>query len=93
VDSQAIIFGYPESAGSRLVANHNQTGCISVATGSLSVFGGAFAGTGDLATIIASHNGGSGITIFLDGTMVSPFAAARIISKHNDTGLFLGEGG
>ena len=93
VDSQAIIFGYPESQGSTLAAHNNGADGIFVATGSLSVFGGAFAGTGTLATISTSHNGGSGITIALDGTIVSPFAAAKIISEHNPIGLNIGEGG
>ena len=91
VDSQVVIFGYPESEGSRLVANHNQVDGISVAMGSLSIFGGGgFAGN---FTISTSHNGGSGILLIVDGTMVSPGAAARIISKHNAVGVFLGEGG
>jgi Right handed beta helix region len=72
VDSQAIIFGYPESQGSLLTAHNNGREGIFVATGSLSVFGGAFAGTGSLATISASNNGGSGIAIGLDGAVVSP---------------------
>jgi hypothetical protein len=94
VDSQVIIFGYPESEGSTLVANNNDQDGIFVATGSLSVFGGPFAGTGDLATINASHNGGSGITIALDGTIVSPFGAAKIIIKNNARdGLTIAEGG
>jgi hypothetical protein len=41
VDSQAIIFGYPESQGSILTAHDNGAEGIFVATGSLSVFGGA----------------------------------------------------
>ena len=46
VDSQAIIFGYPESQGSLLTAHYNRGDGIFVETGSLSFFGGAFAGTG-----------------------------------------------
>ena len=40
VDSQAIIFGYPESQGSTLTAQNNVAEGIFVATGSLSCLGG-----------------------------------------------------
>jgi hypothetical protein len=94
VDSQAIIFGYPESQGSILTAQNNGSDGIFVATGSLSFFGGAFAGTGSLATISASNNGGSGLAIGLDGAVVSPFGAAHIILENNQQiGLNVGEGG
>jgi len=94
VDSQAIIFGYPESQGSTLTAHNNGAEGIFVATGSLSFFGGPFAGTGSLATISASNNGGSGIAIGLDGAVVSPFAAAKFIIENNQrNGLEVGEGG
>jgi Right handed beta helix region len=92
-DSQAIIFGYPESQGSILTAQNNGSDGIFVAAGSLSFFGGAFAGTGNLATISASNNGGSGIAIGLDGAVVSPFGAANIILGNNQrSGLDVGEG-
>ena len=94
VDSQAIIFGYPESQGSMLTAHNNGAEGIFVATGSLSFFGGAFAGTGSLATISASNNGGSGIAIGLDGAVVSPFGAAKFMIENNQQiGLEVGEGG
>jgi hypothetical protein len=94
VDSQAIIFGFPESQGSILTADNNGGDGIFVATGSLSFFGGAFAGTGSLATISASNNGGSGIAIGLDGTVVSPFAAAKFMIENNQKrGLDVSEGG
>ena len=94
VDSQAIIFGYPESQGSILTAHNNVAEGIFVATGSLSVFGGAFAGTGSLATISASDNGGSGIAIGLDGAVVSPVGAAKFMIENNQKiGLEVGEGG
>jgi hypothetical protein len=94
VDSQAIIFGYPESQGSMLTAHNNGSDGIFVATGSLSFFGGAFAGTGSLATISASNNGGGGIAIGLDGAVVSPFGAANIIIENNQQiGMNVGEGG
>jgi Right handed beta helix region len=94
VDSQAIIFGYPESQGSIVTADDNGSDGIFVATGSLSFFGGAFAGTGSLATISASNNGGSGIAIGLDGAVVSPFGAAKFIIENNQQiGLNVGEGG
>jgi hypothetical protein len=94
VDSQAIIFGYPESQGSILTAHNNRAEGIFVATGSLSVFGGAFAGTGSLATISASNNGGSGIAIGLDGAVVSPVGAAKFMIENNQKiGLEVGEGG
>ena len=94
VDSQAIIFGYPESQGSILTAHDNGAEGIFVATGSLSVFGGAFAGTGSLATISASNNGGSGLAIGLDGTVVSPVGAAKFMIENNQKiGLEVGEGG
>jgi len=94
VDSQAIIFGYPESQGSILTAHNNGGEGIFVATGSLSVFGGAFAGTGSLATISASNNGGSGIAMGLDGAVVSPFAAAKfMIESNQQMGLNISEGG
>jgi hypothetical protein len=65
-----------------------------VATGSLSVFGGAFAGSGSLATISASNNGGSGIAIGLDGAVVSPVGAAKFMIENNQKiGLEVGEGG
>jgi hypothetical protein len=93
VDSQAIIFGYPESQGSILTAHNNRAEGIFVATGSLSVFGGAFAGTGSLATISASNNGGSGIAIGLDGAVVSPVGAAKFMIENNQKiGLEVGEG-
>jgi hypothetical protein len=91
VDSQLVLFGFPESQGSTLVADRNGTDGIFVATGSLLVTGGAFAGTGTLATISASNNGGDGITLGPNGTIVSPFAAAKIISKHNRVGLLLSD--
>ena len=91
VDSQAIIFGYPESQGSILAVHNNGGDGIFVANGSLSVFGGAFAGTGSLATISASNNGGSGIALALNGNMVSPFGAANIILENNPIGLNVGE--
>jgi hypothetical protein len=94
VDSQAIIFGYPESQGSIVTADDNGSDGIFVATGSLSFFGGAFAGTGSLATISASNNGGSGIAIGLDGAVVSSFGAAKfIIENTQQIGLNVGEGG
>jgi hypothetical protein len=94
VDSQAIIFGYPESQGSILTAHDNGAEGIFVATGSLSVFGGAFAGTGSLATISASNNGGSGLAIGLDGAVVSPVGAAKFMIENNQKiGLEVGEGG
>jgi hypothetical protein len=94
VDSQAIIFGYPESQGSILTAHNNGGDGIFVATGSLSFFGGAFAGTGSLATISASNNGGSGIAIGLDGAVVSPFGAAKFMIENNQRrGLDVSEGG
>jgi Right handed beta helix region len=94
VDSQAIIFGYPESQGSTLTAQNNGSDGIFVATGSLSFFGGAFAGTGSLATISASNNGGSGIAIGLDGAVVSPSGAAKLMIENNQrSGLDVGEGG
>ena len=94
VDSQAIIFGYPESQGSMLTAHDNGAEGIFVATGSLSVFGGAFAGTGSLATISSSNNGGSGIAIGLDGAVVSPVGAAKFMIENNQKiGLEVGEGG
>jgi hypothetical protein len=93
-DSQAIIFGYPESQGSILTAQNNGSDGIFVATGSLSFFGGAFAGNGNLATISASNNGGSGIAIGLDGAVVSPFGAAKFMIENNQKiGLEVGEGG
>jgi hypothetical protein len=65
-----------------------------VATGSLSVFGGAFAGTGSLVTISASNNGGSGIAIGLDGAVVSPVGAAKFMIENNQKiGLEVGERG
>lgn len=65
-----------------------------MATGSLSVFGGAFAGTGSLATISASNNGGSGLAIGLDGAVVSPVGAAKFMIENNQKiGLEVGEGG
>jgi hypothetical protein len=94
VDSQSIIFGYPESKGRILSAENNTLDDIFVATGSLSVFGGAFAGTGSLATISASNNGGNGIAIGLDGVVVSPFGAAKFLIENNQRGgLNVGEGG
>jgi hypothetical protein len=94
VDSQAIIFGYPESQGSILTAHNNGGDGIFVATGSLSFFGGAFAGTGSLATISASNNGGNGIAIGLDGAVVSPFGAAKFMIENNQKrGLDVSEGG
>jgi Right handed beta helix region len=94
VDSQAIIFGYPESQGSMLTAHNNGAEGIFVATGSLSVFGGAFAGTGSLATVSASNHGGSGIAIGLDGAVVSPVGAAKFMIENNQKiGLEVGEGG
>jgi hypothetical protein len=94
VDSQAIIFGYPESQGSILTAHDNGAEGIFVATGSLSVFGGAFAGTGSLATISASNNGGSGLAIGLDGAVVSPVGAAKFMIENNQKiGLEVGDGG
>jgi hypothetical protein len=94
VDSQAIIFGFPESQGSTLTAHNNRGDGIFVATGSLSFFGGAFAGTGSLATISASNNGGNGIAIGLDGAVVSPFGAAKFMIENNQQrGLNVDEGG
>ena len=60
VDSQLVIFGFPESQGSTLIADRNSTDGIFVATGGLLVTGGAFAGTGSLATVSTSNNGGTG---------------------------------
>jgi Right handed beta helix region len=93
VDSQAIIFRYPESQESILTAHKNGGDGIFVATGSLSFFGGAFAGTGSLATISASNNGGNGIAIGLDGAVVSPFGAAKFMIENNQkSGLDVSEG-
>ena len=90
VDSQAIIFGYPESQGSILTAHNNGGDGIFVATGSFSVFGGAVG----LATISASNNGGNGIAIGLGGAVVSPGGAAKfMIEKNHRSGLDVGEGG
>lgn len=91
VDSQLVIFGFPESQGTVLVADRNSTDGIFVATGGLLVTGGAFAGTGSLATISTSNNGGDGLTVGPHGTIVSPFAAAKFISKHNRVGLLLSD--
>jgi Right handed beta helix region len=90
IDSQAIIFGYPESQGSILTAHNNGGDGIFVATGSLSFFGEAVG----LYTISASNNGGSRITIEIGGAVVSPFAAAKFIIENNQqNGLNVGGGG
>jgi hypothetical protein len=90
VDSQAIIFGYPESQGSILTAENNTLDGIFVANGSFSVFLGAVG----LATISASNNGGSGITIEIGGALVSPGGAAKFMLENNQqNGLNVGGGG
>jgi hypothetical protein len=90
VDSHVIIFGYPESQGSILTAEHNTVDGIFVANGSFSVFGGAVG----LATISASNNSGSGITIEIGGAVVSPGAAATFMIENNQqNGLNVGGGG
>jgi hypothetical protein len=90
VDSQAIIFGYPESQGSILTAENNTLDGIFVANGSLSVFLGAVG----LATISASNNGGSGITIEIGGAVVSPGGAGKFMIENNQqNGLNVGGGG
>jgi hypothetical protein len=88
VDSQAIMFGFPESQGSSLTVHNNGGDGIFVGTGSLSFFGGV-----GFATISASNNGGSGMAIGLGGAVVSPQAAAKFIIEHNPTGLSVSEGG
>jgi parallel beta helix pectate lyase-like protein len=65
VDSQAVIFGYPESQGSVLTAHNNGADGIFVANGSLTVLSAA-------TDISASNNGGSGITIEIGGAVASP---------------------
>jgi hypothetical protein len=90
VDSQAIVFGYPESQGSILTAHNNGGDGIFVATGSFSVFGGGVS----FATIGASNNDGNGIAIGLDGAVVSPGGAAKFtIEKNQRSGLDVSEGG
>jgi parallel beta helix pectate lyase-like protein len=89
VDSQAILFGYPESQGSILTAEHNTLDGIFVANGSLSFFGEPSA-----YTISASNNGGSGITIEIGGAVVSPSGAAKFMIENNQqNGLNVGGGG
>ena len=69
VDSQAIIFGYPESQGSILTAEHNDVGRHFCGERQPELFlWGAF----EAYTISASNNGGSGITIEIGGAVVSP---------------------
>jgi hypothetical protein len=90
VDSQAIIFGYPESQGSILTAENNTLDGIFVANGSLRVFGG----TVGLAAISASNNDGSGITIEIGGAVVSPGGAAKFMIENNQQNrLNVGGGG
>jgi hypothetical protein len=86
VDSQAIIFGYPESQGSILTAEHNTLDGIFVANGSLSVFGAS-------TDISASNNDASGITIEIGGTVVSLGAAKFMIENNQQNGLNVGGGG
>jgi parallel beta helix pectate lyase-like protein len=88
VDSQAIMFGFPESQGSLLTVHNNAGDGVFVGTGSLSFFGGI-----GFATISASNNGGSGISIGLGGGVVSPGAAAKFMIKLNPIGLSGSEGG
>jgi hypothetical protein len=91
VDSQLVIFGFPESQGTVLVADRNASDGIFVATGGLLVTGRIFAGTGSLATISTSNNGGDGLTVGPYGAVVSPFAAAKFISKNNRVGVLLSD--
>ena len=58
VDSQLVIFGFPESQGIPLIADRNGSDGIFGATGGLLVTGAAFAETGSLATVSTSNNGG-----------------------------------
>jgi Right handed beta helix region len=85
VDSQAVIFGYPESQGSILTAEHNTADGIFVANGSLTVL--------SPMTINASNNGSSGITIEIGGAVASPAGAAKFMIESNPIGLNVGGGG
>jgi hypothetical protein len=93
VDSQAIMFGFPESQGSSLTVHNNGGDGIFVGTGSLSFFGGVGFATISASNNRGSNNNGSGIAIGLGGAVVSPSAAAKFIIEHNPTGLSVSEGG
>jgi hypothetical protein len=71
VDSQAVLFGYPESQGSVLTAHNNGADGIFVANGSLTVLSSS-------TDISASNNGGSGITIEIGGVVASPGGGSEI---------------
>jgi len=86
VDSQIVIFGFSESQGSMLSAIENRVDGIFVASGGLNAFGGGFASSGTF-TIIASRNGGSGISLDQAGTVISPYGAAKFVLENNVTGL------
>ena len=90
VDSQAIMFGFPESQGSSLTVHNNGGDGIFVGDRKLEFFWRASA----FATISASNNSGSGIAIGLGGAVVSPSAAAKFMIEHNQRrGLDVSEGG
>ena len=91
MDSQAIIFGYPESQGSILTANTYGSDGIFVANGSFSVFLGACTGISHDQRV---NNGGSGIAIVLDGAVVSPCWGREVHDREQpESGLDVSEGG
>jgi hypothetical protein len=84
--AHAIVFGFPESQGSSLVANDNRNAGIGIPNGILED-----AGSGP-NTFSAAHNGAFGIFLPLGGTLDSPFNASRFIVSDNPIGLYFGLG-
>jgi hypothetical protein len=84
--AHAIVFGFPESQGSSLVANNNGNAGIGIPNGILED-----AGSGP-NMFSAAHNGSFGIFLPLGGTIDSPFNASRFFVSDNPIGAYFGLG-
>ena len=84
--AHAVVFGFPESKGSSLVANDNANAGIGIPNGILED-----AGSGP-NTVSAVHNGSFGVFLPVGGTIDSPFNGTEFNISENPIGMYFGLG-
>ena len=84
--AHAVIFGFPESQGSSVIANDNGNAGVGIPNGILED-----AGLGP-NTISAERNGSFGVFLPVGGTIDSPFNASNFNVTDNPIGMYFGLG-